>query len=637
MTRGSSSFSTLCLLLFFLGQDVLTVSSQVETILTKIDNPVQTIHWLTKERVLALSKSSTVYLSTDGGRSWTSLRAKTGDVKSVHISAADNNYVVFLGRGKQSWATSDMGRAFQELTTPHVFSDLQLHPAQPEWMLASYLTDKCTRNTAKGNCYKILHYSQDLGVTWKVATEYVVQWAWSPAVGPPDKKGRRASDTIIYASIIPDKSGNQVFGAWDADVDLVATTDFFKTSKVLVEHGNRFSFGDFSYFFVAAVRPRDPQQVALMVSRDNRTINDMPFLEAVLPVELTQHSYTIVDTSEAAVFLHVNHRPFTERAPAGHIYTSDWRGLTYALSLRNNVRSITGECDFQKINGLQGIYIANVLDVDGENIEDEEMTAERRGVASKTRRPLDKDKVLTVITFDKGGEWSYISPPEFDSENKKIDCGKDCHLHLNGPTSDRSFPYSAESAPGIIVATGNVGQHLDRSESSTNTYLSTDAGLTWKEIRKGSHIYELGDRGGLLVMAPNVKQTTELVYSWDQGTTFGSVTMSEPVRVENIIIEPTSNGYGFILHGSSNLNEGVLIYVNFEDLHQRECEGHDAPDTKASDYETWTPSDGRIGTKCLLGSQATYVRRKPDKACFNPQDVEPPIRIEYCSCTLADF
>ena len=34
-----------------------------------------------------------------------------------------------------------------------------------------------------------------------------------------------------------------------------------------------------------------------------------------------------------------------------------------------------------------------------------------------------------------------------------------------------------------------------------NTYLSIDGGYNWKEIAIGSHIYEVSDHGGLIVMA----------------------------------------------------------------------------------------------------------------------------------------
>ena len=67
--------------------------------------------------------------------------------------------------------------------------------------------------------------------------------------------------------------------------------------------------------------------------------------------------------------------------------------------------------------------------------------------------------------------------------------------HTFGPV------YSSQNALGIIIATGNVGKYLSMKEDQVNTFLSSDGGHTWKEIFKGSHIYEVSDHGGLLVMA----------------------------------------------------------------------------------------------------------------------------------------
>jgi hypothetical protein len=39
----------------------------------------------------------------------------------------------------------------------------------------------------------------------------------------------------------------------------------------MVEHGNRFLFGDNSFLFVAAVNIEEKNQVKLMISRDNDT------------------------------------------------------------------------------------------------------------------------------------------------------------------------------------------------------------------------------------------------------------------------------------------------------------------------------------------------------------------------------
>ena len=56
--------------------------------------------------------------------------------------------------------------------------------------------------------------------------------------------------------------------------------------------------------------------------------------------------------------------------------------------------------------------------------------------------------------------------------------------------------YSQPSAPGVVLATGNVGEYLSGDAQIVNTFLSRDAGATWTEILKGPHIYEFGNHGG---------------------------------------------------------------------------------------------------------------------------------------------
>ena len=63
--------------------------------------------------------------------------------------------------------------------------------------------------------------------------------------------------------------------------------------------------------------------------------------------------------------------------------------------------------------------------------------------------------------------------------------------------------YSPTSSIGLIIGTGNVGNYLSLNPDEINTYLSRDGGLNWFEIRKGSHIYEMGNHGGIIVMANN--------------------------------------------------------------------------------------------------------------------------------------
>jgi len=85
-------------------------------------------------------------------------------------------------------------------------------------------------------------------------------------------------------------------------------------------------------------------------------------------------------------------------------------------------------------------------------------------------------------------------------------------------------------------------------------------------------------------------------------------------------------------------NEAFLVYVDFANLHEPQCKGVDTAGDAASDYELWTPNDGRFGeNKCFLGMHKTYTRRKQSAKCFNGEDHEHVSKVEPCTCTEMDF
>lgn len=51
-----------------------------------------------------------------------------------------------------------------------------------------------------------------------------------------------------------------------------------------------------------------------------------------------------------------------------------------------------------------------------------------------------------------------------------------------------------------MIGTGNIGQYLSDKPDEINTYISIDGGRNWDQIARGSHIYEVGDHGGIIVM-----------------------------------------------------------------------------------------------------------------------------------------
>ena len=85
-------------------------------------------------------------------------------------------------------------------------------------------------------------------------------------------------------------------------------------------------------------------------------------------------------------------------------------------------------------------------------------------------------------------------------------------------------------------------------------------------------------------------------------------------------------------------NSAFLVYLDFSQLHEPQCKGVDTADAADSDYELWTPHDGRFGeSKCFLGQHKTYTRRKQDSKCFNGEQHESITRIDPCTCNEMDY
>merc|ERR1712070_550510 len=69
----------------------------------------------------------------------------------------------------------------------------------------------------------------------------------------------------------------------------------------------------------------------------------------------------------------------------------------------------------------------------------------------------------------------------------------------------------------------------------------------------------------------------------------------------------------------------------------RVCKGLNTADSPNSDYETWTPSDGKSEERCLLGRHILYRRRKQLAERLNNKDLEWPRDTKNCTCTQENF
>ncbi|KAF9411469.1 vacuolar protein sorting/targeting protein PEP1, partial [Entomortierella beljakovae] len=301
----------------------------------------------------------------------------------------------------------------------------------------------------------------------------------------------------------------------------------------------------------------------------------------------------------------------------GRLFKSNSNGTFFSLQLDNTNRNVNLAgaqiVDWEKLGTIEGVIIANQVT----NIES-----------------LAKDGgkyVRTLMSFNDGSAWNPIHAPAGS------DC-TDCSLHLHG-ASEYNGPgavFSASSSVGLVMGVGNVGDRLGKLDDA-QTYLSRDAGRTWKKVSDKRVLYEFGDGGGVLVMVDPSEPTNEASFSYDFGVTWERTTFADgPVKVDTITTEPTSRTSKITITGIYVNGEGETAISTLDFSNRRICV-LDKRNPEKSDFEKWTPFEGE-DDRCILGQEVTYWRRKPDKICrVNDDDGIPDTEQANCECTKRDF
>ncbi|EEA07756.1 BNR/Asp-box repeat-containing protein [Cryptosporidium muris RN66] len=662
------------LVLFFFNITIIWSDKKVSVSEVTLDSSIEILEWCGENHDIVLAKTikGHVYRSANRGKNWrditdnlarlsanlTSNKSSSFLVKSISINPVDKNIILIVGSKYNHFISINAGETFRRISHTGTIHTWLFHPSKSRYALFSSWTDGCQKSilsnlkknsTTNSKCIHQLFVTKDLGLSFTRVIDYVVQFHWDT--------NKNSNTNRIFFTHHRKKQGDQLrYGGWMQNIDFSFTDDFGSHYLTPVKGGNKFLISN-NYIFVAKLQNHIQQTVSLVVSTDDGAT----FKQVQLPHPLTEKSYTILDTSEDTVILHVNHGSDI-MSNTGHIYISDKSGTRFALSLANNVRTKTGECEFDKVMSLDGVYLANIkehvfdsknevdavskdmvflydLDID-DTVEDADTSSIEAKHKSGKQGKME-EVVKTVITFNKGGEWNYIQAPTTDSRGNPIDCNPDqgCYLHLHGISNFENYApfYSVENAVGIILGTGNVGTHLLFESENINTYMSRDGGRTWMEVHKGAYIYELGDFGGLVVMANDLKQTNQVIFSWNEGLSWYDFDLGiRTLQVDNIMIEPNSSSMEFILYGTRG-KSGVLYHLDFNSLGQVPCTGASSPDTMGSDYETWSPNDGKNFENCILGKQLVFTRKKQTAECYNGKDFRRPVEKNICQCTEEDF
>uniref|UniRef100_W4VRP1 Sortilin-related receptor n=1 Tax=Corethrella appendiculata TaxID=1370023 RepID=W4VRP1_9DIPT len=458
-----------------------------------------------------------------------------------------------------------------------------------------------------------LYYTTDFGESFNLLQSYVKSFSWSSGNGLPihlyieRKEPTNTSSVIFYNASNLLQNGPKNFNV------LIQNVQDFHIKK------------DFMF----ATR-KDLNNTKLLISYKRGQ-----FIKADFQTELDIKGIHIADVEGKRIMISVVH---TERI--SHLYVSEsdqnMTDIKFVPSLENiftyvpelNWRaswlvqtSDDAFTDLYKVEGLRGIYIASKIN---------------RVPTSETISP---DYLVSLISFDHGSTWRPIAAPIVDDDGQYINCVKDCSLHLSQkfsqlyPVTRSVTIMSSKSAPGVIMASGVVGKSL---KGHPGVFISRDAGLTWKQILKNYHFFNMGDHGGILVAVKYFKskgETREILYSTDEGEKWLSHPFnSNDLKVYGLMTEPNTNTTIFTLFGSEPAeHKWLIIKIDLKNAFSSNC--------TEDDYKFWAPGShsGDSFMPCILGVQETYQRRKPSANCYNGIGYERPIRTEVCPCNSWDF
>lgn len=567
------------------------------------------------ESIVMRTADNKVFLTKDHGKKWLEI-LKGEKISSIAPHKYFNDAIFFLSEGSRkvfySLERGDNMRDLKAPMAPHPeLQTLHFHPDYKDSLLWTGAKD-CGTNKCG------VTYHTENRHEWSLLLQAVKKCEFIEREG---RTSQEEEKNLVFCEQYEDENPSK-------PLQLVSSTNWFKQRRVHFD--DILDFATMSEFIIVAAKTEDRKYLKVDASVDGRV-----FAAAEFPPNFKvehERAYTVLDSSTHAVFLHVTVNNEKDRE-YGSIIKSNSNGTSYSLSLDNVNRDSEGFVDFEKMQGLEGVAMVNVVD----NVNEVE---EGKG-----------KKLKSMITHNDGAEWALIPPPGENGEGERFGCVGEantatdqCSLHVHSYTEryDKHATFSSPSAVGIMLAVGNVGEYLTPRESDdTYTFITRDGGITWRAIRRGSYLWEYGDQGSIIVICEQAKPTRVVYYTLDEGQTWVEYEFSDVgMNIQQISTTPSDNSRNFLLWGRDDGSHRVsTVNLDFTGLkeRQRPCVLKDRS-PEADDYELWEPKHPLQDGNCLFGHVAQYHRKRLDRECYNGFKTEGLHSIaRNCSCTRQDF
>ncbi|KAJ7436099.1 vacuolar protein sorting/targeting protein 10 [Mycena galericulata] len=616
--------------LFLISLPALLVAQEPVSAITSFNNLPSRLFFFdgTTSAIYHDGVDGDIYVSSDEGKSWNLAEdIPRGAAAMVIEHPFDNSFAFVLTRSKTHYRTDDRGKTWRSFDVPiaaaMVARPLSFHSDPKKSGYILYQGTDCHKSGWGAICHDETYLTQDsFGSTpRKILSETSrCQFAHSTA----DFRHDAHPDLVYCVAFDTTATGG---GHTLSSSRLFSSTDFFETDNKVEDLGvgrdtkGVLAFAIVSKYAVVALKDLSPGSqgdMLLYVTVDTKT-----WAKAQFPhpssAKLRENAYTLVESTTHSLAVDVVH---WNQGTIGTLFVSNANGTFFVESLKETNRNEMGFVDYERIYGIEGIGVANVV----MNADD----VEGRGQPKQLK---------SMITFDEGSSWAPLRAPSKDSSGQRMACNADdvetCYLHLHSITTPHNFGRIFSSpAPGVVVAVGSIGKFLLPYEES-DTFLSTDGGVTWSTIRMGAHKYEFGDSGSILVVVKDADGVSAVQYSLDLGNSWESYDFGVKLRALGLLALPDSTSQKFILLGivarqdqSGSIGRVVIVYLDFAGTRKRKCSD--------SDFEKWYARTS--SSECLMGHKQWYRRRKPDADCYVGEKIRHPVVHEHsCPCTNADY
>ncbi|XP_066047058.1 VPS10 domain-containing receptor SorCS1 isoform X1 [Chamaea fasciata] len=524
---------------------------------------------------------SSLWRSTDYGTTYEKLNDKVG-LKTIlsylYVCPTNKRKIMLLTDPEVESSlliSSDEGASYQKYRLNFYIHSLLFHPKQEDWILAYSQDQKLFSSVEFGRRWLLLHE----GVTPN-------RFYWS-MMG----NGREADLVHLEARTV---DGHAQYITCKMQNCSEATRS--KPFPGYIDHNSLIVQGD--YVFVQLTSGGRPHYYV--------SYRRSPFAQMKLPKYSLPKDMHVISTDENQVFAAVQE---WNQNDTYNLYISDTRGVYFTLALEN-VKSSQGlegnvMIDLYEVAGIKGMFLAN--------------------------KKID-NQVKTFITYNKGRDWSLLQAPHTDLRGNPIQCLLPyCSLHLHLKVSDNPYTSgniaSRDTAPSIIVASGNIGTEL--SDSDISMFVTSDAGNTWRQIFEEEHSVLYLDQGGVLVAMKHTSlPIRHLWLSFDEGRSWSKYSFTSlPLFVDGVLGEPGEETLIMTVFGHfSHRSEWQLVKVDYKSIFDRRC--------AEEDYRPWQLHSQ--GEACIMGAKRIYRKRKSEKKCMQGK-YAGAMTSEPCVCTEADF